>query len=78
MDCASPAAPFHGTVSVSSAGSAAIYTCDPGYSLRWGNTEHTTVERKCLKQGEWEGPTPFCIRKKLTFSERPSEIISSF
>jgi hypothetical protein len=46
--------------------------------LRWGNIEHMTVERKCLKQGEWEGPTPFCIRKKLTLSEGLFEIISSF
>lgn len=69
MDCTAPIVPFHGNVSVSGAGSLAKYTCNLGFSLRWGDTEHSTIERKCLKQGVWEGPTPFCIRKKATLSE---------
>jgi hypothetical protein len=75
MDCAAPVAPFHGNVSVSSAGTIAIYTCNLGFSLRWGSTEQTTIERKCLKQGVWEGPTPFCIRKNATLSEELYGII---
>jgi hypothetical protein len=78
MDCVTPAAPFQGSVTVSNASSIAIYTCNPGFSLHWGNAEHTTIKRKCLKQGEWEGPTPFCIRKKLSFSDKFSEIVPGF
>jgi hypothetical protein len=65
-------------VSLSGAGSVAVYTCNVGFSLRWGNTEHTTVERKCLKQGDWEGPTPFCIRKKPVISKELLEMIYKF
>jgi hypothetical protein len=77
MECAAPVAPFRGNVSVSGAGTVAIYTCNLGFSLRWGSTEHSTVERKCLKQGVWDGPTPFCIRKNAIISERLYEMISN-
>ncbi|XP_069692830.1 sushi, von Willebrand factor type A, EGF and pentraxin domain-containing protein 1-like isoform X3 [Periplaneta americana] len=71
-DCVPPSAPFQGNVNVSvhsqsGIGSVAIYTCNSGFFLKWGSVEHARVERKCLKQGDWEGPTPFCIRKSCGF-----------
>ncbi|KAJ9580613.1 hypothetical protein L9F63_024228, partial [Diploptera punctata] len=71
-DCVVPSAPFQGNVNVSStaenrSAAIAVYSCNTGFSLRWGKTEHTVIKRKCLKQGSWEGPTPFCIRKSCGF-----------
>lgn len=41
----------------------AVYTCEPGYTIQQGLHEETTLKRKCLVHGNWEGPTPICESK---------------
>ena len=41
------------------AGSIAIYTCDPGFTLFGSNTS------TCSSNGTWSDPEPFCSRKQF-------------
>lgn len=57
-------APFKGNIKVNEDLSEVTYHCDNGYIIRFGGEEYRSLDRKCLKHGQWEGyDTPICISK---------------
>ncbi|XP_011871381.1 PREDICTED: sushi, von Willebrand factor type A, EGF and pentraxin domain-containing protein 1-like [Vollenhovia emeryi] len=66
--CPVPAVPFKGNIKLSEDLSEVTYYCDNGYLVRFGGEELRSLERKCLKHGQWEGhDTPICTKIKCGF-----------
>lgn len=62
IECGPLSAPHAGSVRFNGTTlwSEAVYSCDPGYVLRFGDEIRT-----CIRQGFWSGKEPCCIRKIL-------------
>ena len=60
IECGILQAPHFGQVSFNGTTlwSEAVYSCDPGYVLRFGDEIRT-----CIRRGMWSGREPCCIRK---------------
>lgn len=66
--CPLPVVPFKGNIKVNEDLSEVTYYCDNGYIIRFAGEEYRTLERKCLKHGQWEGyDTPICTKIKCGF-----------
>ena len=68
IDCGSLLSPTNGQISVSSTtvGSTASYTCSSGYNL-----SGATV-RTCQANGQWNGTAPVCIPVPTTSAPPPA------
>ena len=60
IECGVLPAPHNGQVSFNGTTlwSEAVYSCNPGYVLRFGDEIRT-----CIRRGVWSGREPCCIRK---------------
>ncbi|XP_023290329.1 sushi, von Willebrand factor type A, EGF and pentraxin domain-containing protein 1 [Orussus abietinus] len=66
--CPSPVTPFQGYVNASDDLSEITYSCEIGHLVQFGQKMQSTLTRRCLKQGHWEGYyTPSCTRIKCGF-----------
>ena len=68
VDCGSLSSPTNGQISVSSTtfGSTASYTCSSGYSLSGARV------RTCQASGQWSGTAPECVPLPTTTPQQPS------
>lgn len=63
VDCGTLTMPVQGTVSITATtvGSVAVYTCNPGFTLNGG------ITRICLATGMWSGQQPTCSSELLPY-----------
>ena len=62
IECRPLSAPHAGSVRFNGTTlwSEAVYSCDPGYVLRFGDEIRT-----CIRRGVWSGKEPCCLRKMI-------------